>query len=181
MTPKTWSFTFLKKEHDKILEKRILESQKGRSEYLRDVQLNALGLNSHLSSLAPSSFSPKRSEEEQGLPQETQSVSDLEIPCFCRFEHNGLLWCAKSAPKTAKLATLKICKACPKRLTKERIREENLLVQTRYYVTCGAKEHYDKKKGQMLYCEKGYGGQWVTPKDCQTAKCLDIKEVKGQW
>ena len=146
--------------------------------------LNALGLKPPPSEESTTSedsllLSPKRQEE--GLPQETQSVLDSEIPCFCRFEHNGLLWCAKSAPKTAKLATLKICGACPKRITKERIRQENLLLQTRYYVTCGAKEYHDPKKGLMLYCTKFYQGQYVTPKDCQTAKCLDIKEVKGQW
>lgn len=179
--PKSWSFTFLNEEHDKILQKRILESQKGTSEYLRDVQLNALGLNNHLASSdsSPTSPSPKRSEEE-GLPQETQSILDSEIPCFCRFEHNGLLWCAnRPPPNSGKITTLKRCGACLKRITKDKI-SSGLKVKTRYYTTCGAKEHYDKKKGLMLYCSKHFQGQYVTPKDCLTAKCLDIKEVKTE-
>lgn len=58
--------------------------EKGHSDILRELLSNALGLNSHLSS-APSSFhSPKRSEEEQGLPQETQSVMQQAHECYYR-------------------------------------------------------------------------------------------------
>ena len=99
-----------------------------------------------------------------------------ENPCFCRYEHNGLLWCAKSAPRTVEITTLKICKACLKRITKET--SEVQALKTHYYTLCGAREHHDKKKGQMLYCSKHFQGQWVTPQDCKTAKCLDLKEVK---
>ena len=176
----THSFS-LDKEETKILLTRIPES-KSKSEFLRELVLNALGLNSHLSSSVFSSPVPVATKsEEEGSLQETQSVLDSEIPCFCRYEHNGLLWCAnRPPPNSGKITTLKRCGACLKRITKDKI-SSGLRVKTRYYATCGAKEHYDKKKGQMLYCSKQFQGQWVTPKDCQNAKCLDLKEVKGQW
>ena len=168
----------LSKEQAKELEMYFAKfPEKSKSELLAQLVMNALGLNSHLASSEIFSplDSPKRSEEETFL-QETQSVKP-QLYCFSRFEHDGEFYCVNRKANAMQLKNLKICGSCQWRVEKETTK----LLKKKFIAMCGAKEHIDEKKGFMLYCSKHFQGQWVTPKDCQTAKCLDLKEVKGQW
>ena len=75
-------------EQYEALEKHYAKfPEKGHSDILRELLDYALGLNSHLSSSESSSplptTDPKRSEEE-GLPQETQSVLEQAHECYYR-------------------------------------------------------------------------------------------------
>lgn len=136
--------------------------------------------------LKPSSEKPVESENistgicdpsthfQQAQKPETSETSE----CLSRFEHEGEYFCVNRKAHAQKLVTLKICSKCQWKLTKEKAEGTGLLLRTRYYTTCGAKQHHDKKKGLMLYCSKHFQGQWVTPQDCKTAKCLHLKEVK---
>lgn len=118
----------------------------------------------------------------QSEPQQSDSsfspTLDTEVPCFSRYEHEGEYFCVNRKAHAQKLETLKICAVCQWRLTQEKAIKDGLLLRTKHYVICGAKEHHDKKKGLMLYCSKFYQGQWVTPEQCKDAKCILLKEVK---
>lgn len=119
-------------------------------------------------------FVSKESSKDESTLQETL---ENKYPCLSRFKHEGSFFCVPRKGKAIRLETLKICSACSGRLVKE---SEVEVLHTRQYMTCGAKEKYDKKKGLMFYCEKDFQGQYVTLKDCKTTKCTFLKEVKVQ-
>ena len=103
MKKRTHSFQ-LEEDKSKILDRRIEESEKSKSEFLAELVLNALGLNNHLgSSEIPSQVSvAKISEEQQGLPQETQSVMEQAKECPFRaidVEKNQWYCDSKKIPK----------------------------------------------------------------------------------
>ena len=114
----------------------------------------------------------------QQLAEKTKSEKAIEVdgifPCLARFEDDGEFYCVNRKANAMQLSTLKICGSCQWRIEKDTTK----LVKKKFIAMCGAKEHIDKKKGLMLYCEKHFQGQWVTPQDCKTAKCLDLKEMK---
>ena len=111
-------------------------------------------------------------------PLNNGKVQSCEVPCYSRYEHEGEYFCVNRKAHAQQLSTLKICSVCQWRLTQEKAIKDGILLRTKYYVICGAKEVEDHKKGLMLYCSKFYQGQWVTPQQCKDAKCLLLKEVK---
>lgn len=121
-------------------------------------------------------------EKSQSEPQQSNSPFseplDAEVPCYTRYEHEGEYFCVNRKAHAQQLPTLKICSVCQWRLTQEKAIKEGILLRTKYYVICGAKEVQDHKKGLLLYCSKFYQGQWVTPQQCKDAKCHLLKEVK---
>ena len=125
------------------------------------------------------SFMSKSSSQTVKAKHKTRHA-DLakDLPCYSRFEDEGFYFCVTHKGHIRPLSTLKICGACLNRITQERAQKEELILKTRYYVTCGARPYPDPKKGLMLYCSKHFQGQWVTPQDCQNAKCGYVKEVQ---
>ena len=102
-----------------------------------------------------------------------------EIPeCLSRYEDEGEYFCVNRKAHGQKLETLKICSKCQWRLTELKVKKEGLYTQTRNFVTCGAREHYDQKKGLMLYCNRKFNGLWITMKTCETRKCEHLKKVQ---
>jgi len=108
-----------------------------------------------------------------------QTKPDTEkVECLCRYEHAGKYFCVKNPPRSVPLAhNLKTCLACPDRLTKDKAEQRGLILRTHEYVTCGAKEHRDEKKGLMLHCMKE-GGRWVTIEHCKKIQCKSLKTVQ---
>ena len=93
------SFSFRpSKEHAEQIEKYIAKfPDKSRSDILLELVLNALSLNSHLSSSDRPSLLPKLpSEEEQGLPQETQSVYEYPACPYRTLLKDGNVLCAET-------------------------------------------------------------------------------------
>ncbi len=69
--------------------------------------------------------------------QEIDRLRDLlekETQCFSRFEDEGITYCAKNAPRIVELPTLKICKACRFKITKETLTQQ--LPELQHYYTC---------------------------------------------
>jgi len=147
--------------------------------------------NPHLTSRTQVAL--KICREHQTIPKLNQKIKELidanellrqsgishETPeCLSRFQHEGDYFCVTKKGTAKKLLTLKICTKCQWRLTEERAKHEGLLLKTKSYVTCEAKEYYDKKKGLMLYCPKHFQGRWITMKECETAKCNYFKQVQ---
>ena len=108
-----------------------------------------------------------------------QTKPDTEkVECLCRYEHAGKYFCVKNPPKATPLAhNLKTCLACPDRLTKEKAEQRGVILRTHEYVTCGAKEHRDEKRGLMLHCMKE-GGRWVDISHCKKIHCPSLKTVQ---
>ena len=103
--------------------------------------------------------------------------ADLDVPCLSRYEDQGVHVCCRRAPNTKALATLKICQACPSRLTSEKA--ERLLTETHHYPMCGAREHQDGKT-LLVYskspsCPKHLRNTWHTVEACVKAECPKIK------
>ena len=106
-----------------------------------------------------------------------------KTPCFSRYEDEGLYWCVTKKAHAVKLSTLKICRACPSRLTPERVKAEGIALRTSYYWTCGATERYDEKAGLMLFCKNPMcpvhiRGRWHSTQACVEASCPHMKRVK---
>lgn len=98
-----------------------------------------------------------------------QDISDVE--CLSRYEDKGAFFCVKNPPKAVKLLhALKTCRACPDRLTKDRAEHMQKVLQTHYFVNCGAKESEDR-----FYCKKKEGGKWVTIDHCKKKECEFLK------
>lgn len=113
--------------------------------------------------------------------KETSAIADKYLtfiekyPCLARYEENGEFYCVNQRAKSMVINTLKICKACRWRINED---TPEWKLKKKVFVTCGAREHYDKKKGLMLYCSKHFQGQWITPQNCKDAKCPYVKEVQ---
>ena len=120
----------------------------------------------------------QRLHEKIAIHQTRDQPLTEKYPCLSRYEDEGFFWCWIRKAYVRKLSTLKICSVCHDRLTTQKALREGLMLTTRMYPACGAKEYQDRKKGLMLYCRRFYGGQWVTLEQCKTAKCRDLKEVK---
>lgn len=103
--------------------------------------------------------------------------ADLDVPCLSRYEDQGVHVCCRRAPNTKALETLKICQACPSRLTPEKAERER--TETHHYPMCGAREHQDGKT-LLVYstspsCPKHLQNTWHTVEACLKAKCPKLK------
>ena len=103
--------------------------------------------------------------------------AELDVPCVTRFEDQGVHVCCRRAPNTKALETLKICLACPSRLTPEKAERER--TETHHYPMCGAKEYQDGKK-LLVYsrspsCPKHLQNTWHSVEACVKAECSKIK------
>lgn len=121
-------------------------------------------------------------------PQLTEALKEVErlkdvlrkeIECFSRFQHEGQFYCAKNAPKVVVVSTLKICRACRFKITKETLAKE--LPQIHYYYTCGATERLDEKsRTTWLLCKNPrcpieLRGKWHTMQQCNAVGCALLK------
>ena len=121
-------------------------------------------------------------------PQLTEALKEVErlkdvlrkeTECFSRFEHEGKSYCAKNAPKITELLTIKICRACRFKITKETLAKE--LPQIHYYYTCGATEKLDAKTGTTWLfsknpaCPPELKGKWLTMQQCNAVGCQLLK------
>ena len=116
--------------------------------------------------------------------QEIGRLRDMlkkETECFSRFEHEGINYCAKNAPRIVELPTLKICKACRFKITTETLTKE--LPQIQHYYSCGATERIDEKAGiTWLFCKnpncpEDLRGRWHTTQACKERGCPLLKTV----
>ena len=114
--------------------------------------------------------------------KEIERLNDVlrhETECLSRFEDQGINYCAKYAPKIIALPTLKICKACRFKITKETLTKDLPVVQ--YYYSCGATEKLDEKTGviwlfsQNRRCPKWLRGKWHTLESCRSEGCPLLK------
>ena len=119
--------------------------------------------------------------------KEVERLKDVlrkETECFSRIEDNKKLYCAKNAPKIVELKivelpTLKICRACKSKLTKEALEKE--IPQIHYYYTCGAMEKFDEgSKTAFLLCKGDrchpeLKGRWHTMQQCNAVGCPLLK------
>ena len=105
-----------------------------------------------------------------------------ETPCLCRYEHESNWFCLLKPPTPKKLEHgLKTCQTCQDRLTHEKVQREAIRIEVQRYLMCGAKEVNDRKKGLMVYSTNKacpHKGEWITPHECETAKCHLFKKVE---
>ena len=127
-----------------------------------------------------------RPQLEEAL-REVERLKDVlrkDAECFSRIEDNKKLYCAKNAPKIVELKivelpTLKICRACKSKLTKEALEKE--IPQIHYYYTCGAIEKFDEgTKTAFLSCKSDrchpeLKGRWHTMQQCNAVGCPLLK------
>ena len=114
--------------------------------------------------------------------KEIERLKDVlrkEIECFSRFEDEGQFYCAKNAPKVVVLPTLKICRACKFKMTKETLPKG--IPHIHYYYACGATEKLDEKAGITWLLSKNprcpieLRGKWHTIQQCNAKDCPLLK------
>jgi hypothetical protein len=106
-----------------------------------------------------------------------------QFPCRCRFNHEYEWLCALKAPAVQKIEYgLKVCQACPTRLTKDLVKKleaQGEFTETKRYITCGAKEKQDAKVGLLIYDSKNpacpHDGVCVPIQACFDAHCSYAK------
>jgi len=106
-----------------------------------------------------------------------------QFPCKCRFDHEDEWFCALKAPAVQKVEYgLKVCQACPTRLTKDLVKKleaQGEFTETKRYITCGAKEKQDAKVGLLIYDSKNpdcpHNGICVPIQACFDAHCSYAK------
>lgn len=114
--------------------------------------------------------------------EQARNLNPADLPCLCRYEHEGNFYCGLRPAKARKLEHgLKQCQACPERLTEEKVALQGDVLTTKKYVTCGATENVDKTRGLMLYSRNKkcpHQNRWITTDQCEEAKCPFLKKVK---
>lgn len=113
-------------------------------------------------------------------PHDKEGVNDSQ--CLSRFEADEESFCAKDPAHIRKLEDdLTACQDCPDRLTDEIIARQDVLVQSKRIVTCGATEVVFEAQGRKVFSrheECPHRKRWITLDMCEDARCPLLKKVK---
>lgn len=120
--------------------------------------------------------------QRQQTRRTTQDPTTLdEIPCLCRYEHEGDFYCFFGRKPRKLEHGLKMCTSCKDRLTLEDAQAQDYILKTKKYVTCGATEIIDKTRGPMLFSHNSkcpHRKTWISINACEEANCPFLKKVK---